>query len=525
MDLAGIDRGAVARALSQIVERDEDVVEAYFERAGVVEAVGGGADERRAGEVRARRLVESGLALRLRLASAPGWSAATGSTAGASPGGAAGGAGAARGAIIEPALGERGRRSSQPPSWRSFRAASRRRCAPHAAFPIRFTVRRHRRSSQVVGARLVPAEESERFWACAPTPPGAATARCFRRSTRTPSRASPRRCSSVFAPATRRRPAPPQFRSVPTPRRSSSTRRWHTPSRPTPWRWAAIPGRRSASSSAPPASTCSTIRQQPRAGARQSDDEGSPVMRRWLLRRRGGTAARRPPLGGRSGALLPGAARRASRHDLPGPRSYHLELLAREDPGAPAPGSLHFAFAERGALDPRSGVFTLDFPCGQRRGGGSSTEPVGPCRLRGRLAQLLGAITAVGPDARRAGAGWCAKGGQKLPAGTHAGDLSRRCGAGEPLSDGSPPDAGRAAGRGLDPASLLSAAGRGGSSRGRRGPLNAQSGWAVGGQSRRLDLLRWHRPAAAGICWLAPAGSSLCLPEPAPPARGATAPN
>jgi predicted Zn-dependent protease len=44
---------------------------------------------------------------------------------------------------------------------------------------------------------------------------------------------------------------------------------------------------------------------------------------------------------------------------------------------------------------------------------------VGACRLRGRLADLLGAVVAVGGEARLAGAGWCAKGGQKLPVWAH----------------------------------------------------------------------------------------------------------
>jgi hypothetical protein len=35
--------------------------------------------------------------------------------------------------------------------------------------------------------------------------------------------------------------------------------------------------------------------------------------------------------------------------------------------------------------------------------------------LRGQVADLLTRVTAVGNEARPAGAGWCAKGGQKLP--------------------------------------------------------------------------------------------------------------
>jgi predicted Zn-dependent protease len=46
---------------------------------------------------------------------------------------------------------------------------------------------------------------------------------------------------------------------------------------------------------------------------------------------------------------------------------------------------------------------------------GEPADYVGPSRLRGQVAQLLTAITALGAETRFAGAGWCAKGGQRLP--------------------------------------------------------------------------------------------------------------
>ena len=119
---------------------------------------------------------------------------------------------------------------------------------------------------------------------------------------------------------------------------------------------------------------------------------------------------------------MPGAARRSSRHLPPGPRSHHLELVARADSAAAPAGAYSFDFAERGALDPRSGVFTLEFPCGIRQAG-ESGEPVGRCQLRGRLADLLGSVVGVGAEARHSGAGWCAKGGQKLPVWAHTPSL------------------------------------------------------------------------------------------------------
>ena len=40
---------------------------------------------------------------------------------------------------------------------------------------------------------------------------------------------------------------------------------------------------------------------------------------------------------------------------------------------------------------------------------------VAPCRLRGRVSDLLTGVTGIGNDRQVAGAGWCAKGGVKLP--------------------------------------------------------------------------------------------------------------
>ena len=116
---------------------------------------------------------------------------------------------------------------------------------------------------------------------------------------------------------------------------------------------------------------------------------------------------------------MPGAGRRGSRHLPPGPRSSHLELLpggaSLADLFAEAEGGLYLPAASRGALDPASGEFTLRFPYARRLRGGEPAEVLGPCALRGRVADLLSRAAAVGAEARPAGAGWCAKGGQKLP--------------------------------------------------------------------------------------------------------------
>ena len=144
------------------------------------------------------------------------------------------------------------------------------------------------------------------------------------------------------------------------------------------------------------------------------------MLRRWLLR--GGVVEQ--PLADAlwartSPVLVPGAGRRGSRHLPPGPRSSHLELLpgAVDDADllAQADGGLFLPAASRGSLDPLSGVLALHLPFARRIRRGGLAETVGPCVLRGRVADLLSRVTALGRAAVPAGAGWCAKGGQKLP--------------------------------------------------------------------------------------------------------------
>jgi predicted Zn-dependent protease len=155
----------------------------------------------------------------------------------------------------------------------------------------------------------------------------------------------------------------------------------------------------------------------PEGVRRRTDDEGVPVLRRWLLR--GGVVGQ--PLAdrastGESSTLEPGAARRSHRHCTPVPRSTHLEVV----PGEAALGELlegaelFLPEASWGRLDPYSGRFTVAFPFGRRVRAGELAEPVGACRLTGRVDLVLGAVAGVGSLAESTGAGWCAKGGQRL---------------------------------------------------------------------------------------------------------------
>lgn len=152
---------------------------------------------------------------------------------------------------------------------------------------------------------------------------------------------------------------------------------------------------------------------------RETDDEGLPVLRRWLLRggRVSQVLADRFHAAG-SSHLLPGAARRSTRHLPPVPRSTHLELVpgtARRETLFEGSGGLYFPEISRGRLNPVSGELELAFPCGRRFAAGRLAERVGGCVLRGRLSDVLGSVEAVGAESALAGAGWCAKAGHLLP--------------------------------------------------------------------------------------------------------------
>jgi TldD protein len=172
------------------------------------------------------------------------------------------------------------------------------------------------------------------------------------------------------------------------------------------------------------AASCLDVLDDPMAAPegvrRATDDEGSATVRRWLLR---GGAVEQPLadlLWARtSPVLMPGAGRRGTRHLPPGPRSSHLEILtgaaSEADLLAGKEEGLYLPEASRGTLDPLSGEFALHFPYARRFRRGALAESVGACVLRGRVADLLTRVVAVGAAAKAAGAGWCAKGGQKLP--------------------------------------------------------------------------------------------------------------
>lgn len=421
MPFSQLDTAAVARTLSQIAEQPEDVVDAFFERREETELP---PDDEGPG-LRVRR--EEGFAIRLTrqgrtwLASRDAISAkpfaeALRQVARALP----------SATYPEPAF-------QLPPFEPDPRTAAELIGIPdaltrairshHVGFPARLTVRRHRRWIQVVGPRLVSGQEQETFYSLqaeaawgahgalyprldsnAVDQFAAALVHLFR--ARQASSPEPFRGAAVLAPAV---VAVLLHEAVAHALEADVLAQGGNPE-------AAV----GVAMAAPVVDVLDDPAAAPPGVRRATDDEGSSVSRRWLLR--GGVVEQ--PLADllwarTSPVLVPGAGRRGSRHLPPGPRSSHLELLpgdVREDDLlADAEGGLYLEEAGRGALDPLSGEFRLHLPFARRIRRGALADTVGPCVLRGRVADLLTRVTAVAREVRPAGAGWCAKGGQKMP--------------------------------------------------------------------------------------------------------------
>lgn len=293
----------------------------------------------------------------------------------------------------------------------------------HVAFPLRIDARRHRRELQIVGTRLVPETQSELYYSCRVEMPWGA--------------------HGTVLPALDRAAAERLAATLVTRFRGSKAPAIEDASRPVVLGPAAaavflheavahaletdtlgLDGVPEAAIGlelgSPELNVLDDPGGAPASVRRSTDDEGMPVVRRWLLFE----GRVRQPLADRLAArgsdeLIPGAGRRSNRYLPPVPRSTHLELLAGAHDEAQllerADGGLYVPEAQRGSLDPHSGLFRIRAPYAYRIRSGRVAELVGGLELSGRVAELLGEVSGVGDAPESTGAGWCAKGGQLLP--------------------------------------------------------------------------------------------------------------
>lgn len=447
----GLDTAAVARALSQLAPGgpesgeggQDDWSDAFFERVEEVELPADG----EAPGFRVRR--EEGLAVRLvrggrtwlsaRDAIAPeAFSDALRQVArvlpsafypeprlDVAPWASAEGAGAAGGAGDPAGLD----RMAELPF-----AVGRAIRARHVAFPVRLSVKRHRRHVQVVGPRLVPAPESERFFSLRADLPWGRWGTLVPEPATEPGAEADAHFASAAEEAAEalvelfrsRHAAPPEARKdavVVLAPQATAVFLHEAVAHALEADTLGLGARPEAAVGVPLGSPALSVLDDPGTAPasvrRRSDDEGVAVARRWLIR--DGVVAQ--PIADRlwargSEVLLPGAGRRANRHEPPGPRSSHLELLSgagEAELSADAEGGFSVSQVSRGVLDPLTGRFVLEVPCARRLRHGTPAEPVGPFRIVGTVAGLLSRVVAVGSEARAAGAGWCAKDGRLLP--------------------------------------------------------------------------------------------------------------
>ena len=420
MSFLEADTGALARCLAQVSEDPGALVEAFFERTEQMALAP-------AGETTPLRIWrEEGFSIRL-VSHQETWMVSRDGIDGST--------------FLE-ALRRTARRMAQglrpPPRLRAvpppeaatadearaFTAEVERRLRERRlGFPLRLEVRRHRRWIQVIGRELVAEPEMEDFWSLRADVDGVTWGVLLPALHPTAASAVAASLAAIF----RSRDAPP-----PAPRRSdvvlgssaAAVMLHEAVAHALEVDTLALTGEPSSAIGHRVGSDVLDLLDDPTSGPpglrRDSDDEGMPVLRRWLLRR----GVVEQPLADRRWArrsqmLHPGAGRRQSRHWAPAPRSLHLELLPGDDPLATLAGTVadgvYAAEASHGFLDPMSGRFELRLPYGRRLRGGRLEERLGPFLLRGGVGDLLARIGSAGREVALAGAGWCAKGGQRLP--------------------------------------------------------------------------------------------------------------
>ncbi len=419
MPWSKLDAAAVARALSQVAEQPEDVVDAFFERREEVELP---PEEAGPGP---RLWREEGFAVRL-LRERRTWLASRDGIGEAAFAEALRQVARALPSVTypEPGLALAPAGAAELRELLEFPAAVARAVrAHHVGFAVRLTVRRHRRWVLVVGPRLSGEPQHETCYSCTFESEWGSDGALLPRLDAAAAEQVAAAAVALFR--ARHAAPPPALRGVVVLAPAAVAVLLHEAvAHALEADVLARGGRPAAAVGVNLGAPCLSVLDDPGAAPpearRGTDDEGMPVCRRWLLRQ----GVVEQPLADVAWSrlapeLVPGAGRRGSRHLPPGPRSSHLELLAGEsgetDLLAQAGGGLYLPAVSRGALDPLSGELTLRLPHARRIRQGALAEPVGPCTLRGQVADLLARAAAVGREAVPAGAGWCAKGGQRLP--------------------------------------------------------------------------------------------------------------
>ena len=291
----------------------------------------------------------------------------------------------------------------------------------YAAFPYRLTVRWHRRDVQVIGPRLVPPAERESFFSVDVELPWG---RCGALYPRLDVAAAAALADRLVARFRAREAPPPAAGRVPIAfaPAACAVLLHEAVAHALEADLLAESGRPTAAIGLDFGSPQLDVLDDPAAAPpgveRTSDDEGVSTLRRWLLRAGrveqpiadAAAAARWPE-------LSPGSGFRSGRHGRPRPRTHHLELVAGSSSAAElaaaAEGGYWIGEIASGALDAASGRFVLDVPAARRIAGGELGESVGRFRVVGRVAELLRDVAAVGAEREEAGAGWCAKGGER----------------------------------------------------------------------------------------------------------------
>ena len=419
--VSDLDIRAIARALAPLAEHEGDEVDAYLESVETLELPAEGEPP----GIRVRR--EDGLAVRLGRADRT-WTAS-------------------RDGIGAEELGEalrqvaRSRAGATPPlpdlraSGQELSTADRQAVLQfptrlqralrerRVAFPLRLTVRCHLREVLVIGARIgAPLQRERYFSVTVATPWGDSGALTLSLGPGTADELAERLVARFrFRDA----PAPaPGPRAIVLGSAAVAVLLHEAVAHALEADTLACTGPPEAAFGVELGAPCLSVLDDPAAAgegaARTADDEGAPTVKRWLLREgvvEQVLADRR--WASRSDRLAPGAGWRSSRHDAVTPRSRYLQLLpgegTLEDLAAAVGEGLFLPEADRGRLDPWSGRFILRFPGGRQIAAGQLADPVGSCFLEAPVANLLAAVHAVGGTAIPGGAGWCAKGGRRLP--------------------------------------------------------------------------------------------------------------